>query len=85
MGTAYQVCDAKDSRKLAEFLAQEGQLLLPMLDLVTRAEAVVDEVIDVVGRATLEAVLLMSAEQVAGPRHPGKAARTGGTAGSGAS
>ena len=73
MGTAYQTCDAKDSRKLAEFLAREGQLLLPMLDLVTRAEAAVDEVIEVVGRATLEAVLLMSAEQVAGPRHPGKA------------
>lgn len=73
MGKAYQTCDAKDSRKLAEFLAKEGQMLLPMLDLVTRAEAAVDEVIDVVGRATVEAVLLMSAEQVAGPRHPGKA------------
>jgi transposase-like protein len=73
MGKAYQTCDAKDSRKLAEFLAKEGQVLLPMLDLVTRAEIAVDEVIDVVGRATLEAVLLMSAEQVAGPRHPGKA------------
>jgi len=36
MGTAYQTCDAKDSRKLAGFLAKEGQLLLPMLDLVTR-------------------------------------------------
>jgi len=74
MGKAYQVCDAKDSRKLAEFLAKEGQLLLPMLDLITRTEAAVDEVIDVVGRATLEAVLLMSAQEVAGPRHPGKAA-----------
>jgi len=73
MGTAYRVCDAKDSRKLAEFLAKEGQVLLPMLDLVTRAEIALDEVIDVVGRATVEAVLLMSAEQVAGPRHPGKA------------
>ena len=60
MGTAYQTCDAKDSRKLAEFLAREGQVLLPMLDLVTRAEVAVDEVIEVVGRATLEAVLLMS-------------------------
>jgi len=73
MGKAYQVCDAKDSRKWAEFLAKEGQLLLPMLDLITRTEAAVDEVIEVVGRATLEAVLLMSAQEVAGPRHPGKA------------
>jgi transposase-like protein len=73
MGTGYQTCDAKDSRKLAEFLAKEGQVLLPMLDLMTRAEIALDEVIDVVGRATVEAVLLMSAEEAAGPRHPGKA------------
>jgi len=51
MGTAYQVRDAKDSRKWAEFLAREGPLLLPMLDPVTRTEAAVDEVIEVVGRA----------------------------------
>jgi transposase-like protein len=72
MSTAYQVCDAKDSRKWAEFLAKEGQLLLPMLDLIERAETAVDEVIDVVGRGTLEAILLMSAQEVAGPRHPGR-------------
>jgi transposase-like protein len=74
MSRAYQVCDAKDSRQLAEFLAKEGQLLLPMLDLIGRAEAAVDEVIDVAGRAALEAILLMSAQEVAGPKHPGKAA-----------
>ena len=75
MSRAYQVCDTKDSRKWAESLAKEGQLLLPMLDLIERAETAVDEVIDVVGRGTLEAILLMSAQEVAGPRHPG---RTGG-------
>jgi len=75
MRRAYQVADAKDSRKWAAFLAKEGQLLLPMLDLIERAETAVDEVIDVVGRGTLEAILLMSAQEVAGPRHPG---RTGG-------
>lgn len=74
MSTAYQVCDAKDSRRLAEFLAKEGQLLLPMLDLIERTEAAVDEVIDVAGRAAVEAILLMSAQEVAGPKHPGKAA-----------
>lgn len=72
--TAYQVCDVKDSRQLAAFLAKEGQLLLPMLDLIERTEAAVDEVIDVVGRAAVEAILLMSAQAVAGPKHPGKAA-----------
>jgi transposase-like protein len=68
----YQIAEAKDSRKLAEFLAKEGQLLLPMLDLITRTEAAVDEVIDVAGRAALEAILLMSAQEAAGPRHPGR-------------
>jgi putative transposase len=69
----YQVVDAKDSRKWAEVLAKEGQFLLPMLDLIERTETAIDEVIDVVGRGTLEAILLMSAQEVAGPRHPGRA------------
>jgi len=73
MSRAYPVCDAKDSRPLAEFLAKEGQLLLPMLDLIGRAEAAVDEVVDVAGRAVLEAILLMSAQEAASPKHPGKA------------
>lgn len=74
MSTDYQVCNAKDSRALAEFLAKEGQLLLPMLDLIGRAETAVDEVIDVAGRAVLEAILVMSAQEAAGPKHPGQAA-----------
>jgi len=72
MKTSYQIADVKDSRRLAEFLSREGQLLLPMLELIEQAEFAVDELIDVMGRATVEAVLLMSAEQVAGPRTPGK-------------
>jgi transposase-like protein len=57
---------------LSEFLAREGQFLLPMLDLITQAEMAVDELIDVAGRATIEAVLTLSAQEVAGPRHPGR-------------
>ena len=57
---------------MAEFLAKEGQLLLPMIDLIEQAECAIDEVIDVMGRATVEAVLRMSAEQLAGPRQQGK-------------
>lgn len=69
---AYRVAEAKDTEKLAEFLAKEGQFLLPLLEMIEQAEAAVDEVIDVAGRAAVEAILLLSAEQVAGPRHPGK-------------
>ena len=61
-----------DSQQLADVLAKDGQLLLPMLDLIEHAEAAIDDLIDVIGRATIEAVLLMSAQQVAGPKQQGK-------------
>jgi putative transposase len=76
MRTDYQVVDSSsklDSRELAEFLTKEGQLLLPMLDLITQGQRAIDEVIDVMGRATIEAILKMSAEEVAGKRQQGKA------------
>jgi transposase-like protein len=63
-----------DSRDLAQFLAKDGQFLLPMLNLLADAESAIDDLIDVMGRATIEAVLLMSAAQVAGPKQQGKKA-----------
>jgi putative transposase len=70
----YQIADRTDSHKLTEFLCQEGQFLLPMVELITGAEMAVDELIEVTGRAAIEAVLTLSAQEVAGPKHPGKAA-----------
>ncbi len=61
-----------DSSALADFLAKDGQLLLPMLDLIENAQCAVDDLIDVMGRATIEAVLLISAAQLAGPKQQGK-------------
>jgi transposase-like protein len=69
----YQIAEKNDSRKLAEFLSQDGQGLLPMVELLCQAEMAVDEIIDVAGRATIEAVLTLSAQEVAGSKHPGKA------------
>lgn len=69
---AYQIADRKDSRILAEFLHREGQFLLPMVQLIEQAQLAVDEVICVTGRATLEAVLKLSAQELAGPKQPGK-------------
>jgi putative transposase len=60
------------ARTLAEFLSRNGQVLLPMVDLIEQSRLAVDELIDVAGRATIETVLELSAEQVAGPRTPGK-------------
>ena len=71
MSERYQIVstDAKlDSKKLATLLAKDGQLLLPMLDLVEQAQCAIDDLVDVMGRATIEAILRMSAEQLAGPR-----------------
>ena len=79
MRQTYQTVDRKDSRALAQFLSREGQALLPMLDLIEQAEMAVDELIDVAGRATIEAVLTLSAQELAGPKHPGK--RSGGASG----
>ena len=65
-----------NARRLAEFFRGNGQGLLPMVDLIEQSRLAVDELIDVTGRATIEAVLQLSAEQVAGPRTPGQR-RTG--------
>ena len=61
-----------NERKLTEFLVRHGQMLLPMVQLVEQARLAVDEVIDVVGRKTIEAVLWLSAQQVAGVPQQGR-------------
>ena len=68
----YKIAGKNDSRKIAEFLSKEGQLLLPFLDLICNTEQAVDELIDIVGKGAIEAVLLLSAQQLAGPKQPGK-------------
>jgi putative transposase len=63
-------------RKLAKFLVRQGQALLPMLELIEQSQLAIDELIDVMGRASLEAVLELSAQQVAGPPQQGRARAT---------
>ena len=65
-----------NSKRLAEFFSRHGQGLLPMVDLIEQSRLAVDELIDMAGRATIEAVLQLSAAQVAGRRTPGQR-RTG--------
>jgi len=60
-------------RKLAAFLVHNGQALLPMMELIEQSRMAIDELIDVMGRASVEAVLELSARQVAGPPQQGKA------------
>jgi putative transposase len=57
---------------MEEFAKANGQILLPLVELITQARLAVDEVIDSIGRQTIETILKLSAEQIAGPRTPGK-------------
>jgi len=72
----YRIVD-RDAQSAAETLEQfakaNGQLLLPLVELITQARVAVDEVIGTVGRQTIETILMLSAQQVAGERTPGKA------------
>ncbi len=54
------------------FLRKNGQAWLPLVEQSEQAEVALDELIDVLGRATVEMVLRLSAARIAGPPHPGK-------------
>jgi putative transposase len=57
---------------IEQFCKANGQILLPILSLVQSASQVVDTVIHEIGVKTLELILALSAEEVAGPVTPGK-------------
>jgi len=60
-------------RAVAAFCRANGQVLLPLVELVTQARLAVDTVIEQMSQQTIETILRLSAEQVAGARTPGKA------------
>lgn len=61
----------KAGAAVEQFAKANGQILAPLVELITQARVAV-EVIDRIGRQTIETILTSSAEQVAGPRTPGK-------------
>jgi putative transposase len=76
VGKGYQIVTraARDSAAVIEqFCQTNGQLLLPLVKMIQDAGEVVETVIHEIGVRTLETILVLSAEQVAGPRQPGKA------------
>ena len=76
MSQTYQIVTraAKESAAVIEqFCKANGQILLPILDMIQSASQVVDTVVHEIGVKTLELILTLSAEQVAGPHTPGKA------------
>ncbi len=71
----YHIIDREEKNAAAaieEFAKANGQFLLPLVELITRARIAIDEVIGAVGRQTIETILTLSATEVAGARTPGK-------------
>ena len=76
MSKTYQIVTkaAKESAAIIEqFCQANGQILLPLVNLIQNAGQVVETVIHEIGIQTLELILKLSAEQVAGARTPGQA------------
>ena len=71
MSKAYQIADKKQTRRIAEFMAANAQAVLPMVDLIEESMMAIDDLVETLGRATIEAVLLVSASNVAGERRQG--------------
>jgi putative transposase len=65
--------EKKSAEIIEQFFQTNGQMLLPIVNLLESASQVVETVIHEIGVQTLEMVLRLSAEQVAGQRTPGKA------------
>jgi len=71
----YQIVGRQGRRSeeaLTKFAQANGQFLLPLVELISEARMAVDDVIHELGRKTIETILDVSAEEVAGPRTPGK-------------
>lgn len=68
-----QIVGRREEQALRGYFAEQGQVLLPLLELVQDARASIDELMNEAARTFVEQLLEMSAQEVAGRRHPGKA------------
>lgn len=72
MRKSYSIVNQKDSQSIARYFARHGQALLPLVDLIEASRLAVDELIDILGRASIEAVLQLSAQSLAGEKRQGR-------------
>ena len=73
MKRKYEKKGPPDKAGLRELLAKDGRdYLLPLVNVFALAGGALDHIIDVIGRAAIEAVLDISAADVAGEKQPGK-------------
>jgi transposase-like protein len=64
--------ERESAHVIKQFCQSNGQILLPVVEMIENASQVVNSVIHEIGRQTIEMLLVLSAEQVAGPRTQGK-------------
>lgn len=69
---AYQISKSQTGQ-LARYLASNSQVVLPMVELIESSQLAVEQLLEELGRATLQAVLQISAAGVAGASHQGRA------------
>ena len=68
----YHILGKDHNEELSEYFSRDGQLLLALVQLLETSEIAVDELIDIAGRSTIETVLKILAQGVAGAKHQGK-------------
>jgi len=72
MNKDYHILEKKNSNELVKMLVKNGQAIMPMVDLIEQSKIAVDELLERLGKATLEAVLMISAANLAGESHQGR-------------
>lgn len=67
-----RIVNKKDTEALRELLASNAQLVLPMLELIEHSKSALNGLVESAGRVMIEALLDVSAAQIAGPKQQGK-------------
>ena len=67
-----RVIHRNDQAGMRAYFAQQGQALLPMLEMIEDTRVTIDELMSDAARAFVEQLLMISAMEVAGDKHPGK-------------
>jgi transposase-like protein len=68
----FRLIGKQDTPGLGACFAGQEQVLLPLLDLVQDTRASIDELMNEAGRCLVEHLLVCSAQEIAGAKHPGK-------------
>jgi len=73
MNGLYQVARRNNKRKVRKILADQPEALRSLMSLTRNAGMAVREIFEIAGCAAVEAVLDISAQEIAGPRQQGRA------------